>query len=555
MNLPSSHQPTEAFIAVLCPKALLHPLPRFFVGAKASLGTLGFQLQLLACIQPGSTDLAPQPGTRFNTSPNPPARYQPSHRLRVLRPIPTSLAASCAALPRRISHIAFLRGLLQEGLDDTLAQAFLSGTYVQTRKLLEEIAKNVKAIREGALQALCANGFAPSEEQQKVIAAVIESLEKGERAVHLVEGGPGSGKTYVALLLFTAVALRFIRENDRKNAVALGFRNNRLLNTVKRVLDEAHIGLSSTVKFFSAGDNGLADRSTEDFELVIYDEAQRMAPNQIPNAVCRGRVVIFLYDQEQRLCADEGGTREEFEGAATASGKKVHHHKLTGAYRVLGGPNYHHFVEQLLSNPELIRPIKIPNYDFCVFVDIERMIEMLQQKAKEGYQVALVAAFTESPGDPNNKTARNPLNLRIGYPLYSGFDHYQGKKLEIYWLMDEKTQYPNFWYKKESNKLTNCASIYGCQGFEADYVGVIWGRDLVWRDGQWELGPNCEDTIGRTHLKKLIEQKDRQKALPLLKNRYRIFLTRGIHGTYVYCEDAETAQLLQKIGKKVRSDK
>jgi len=98
--------------------------------------------------------------------------------------------------------------------------------------------------------------------------------------------------------------------------------------------------------------------------------------------------------------------------------------------------------------------------------------------------------------------------------------------------MDEKTQYPLFWYGCRSNELTHCASIYGCQGFEADFVGVIWGRDMVWdpKAGRWKLGPNCEDAVGRPSLKSLFKEGKEEEALPLLKNRYRIFLTRGILG-------------------------
>jgi len=112
-------------------------------------------------------------------------------------------------------------------------------------------------------------------------------------------------------------------------------------------------------------------------------------------------------------------------------------------------------------------------------------------------------------------------------------------------------QYPQFWYGRESNHLTHCASIYGCQGFEADYVGVIWGRDFVWRNGRWSIGSNCEDTIGRPPLKELVNKRD-PRAIPLLVNRYRIFLTRGIQGTYVYCEDEETACLLREIARLVK---
>lgn len=456
--------------------------------------------------------------------------------------------AFCACETQNL--VGFLKNILLYGIKNGEVQAFLNGTYVQTHELFQAIAKNAEKIKQGAIAALCADGFAPSDEQSKIIAAVMDSLKKkDEKAVHLVAGGPGSGKSYLAVLLLTSVASQHqIKTCKNKNLVALGLRNNRLLNTVRKVLDEAHIGLSGAVKFFSANGHGLADAAEEDFELIIYDEAQRMASDQIHNAICRGRVVVFLYDEGQRLNVDEGGTLQAFSQQAQKLGKPVYIHRLSGAYRVLGGAQYHQFIERLLHEPCAINNhVEFPNYEFRVFSDIKDMIDTLHAKGKEGYHVALVAAFTESPGDRKNKLNKNKMNLRVGYPLYSGFDHYRGTDLKIYWLMDEKNQYPSFWYNKESNNLTHCASIYGCQGFEADYVGVIWGRDLVWRDGQWELGPNCEDIIGKPSLKELFKKNDRQRAIPLLVNRYRIFLTRGIHGTYIYCEDEQTAQMLLKI--------
>jgi len=219
--------------------------------------------------------------------------------------------------------------------------------------------------------------------------------------------------------------------------------------------------------------------------------------------------------------------------------------ELEGIYRVKGGKVYHQFVEDLLGGRNVHLP-RLENYEIRIFTEIEKLLEELRTKVNSGYRVALVAAFTESPGDREDRTSKSIDNRRIGYPLKSGFDRYKDKNLDIYWLMDEKNQYPSFWYKGESNNLTHCASIYGCQGFEADYVGVIWGRDFVWRNGKWSIGLACEDTVGKPSLKELIEKRN-ERAIPLLINRYRIFLTRGILGTYIYCEDDETEQYLKGI--------
>ncbi len=456
----------------------------------------------------------------------------------------------------------FLASTIVGGLPDKVAQQFLQGTYTQTLHLFDAIAKNFEVLQKGALEALCATGFAPSEEQHRLLEEILECLnDSPEPVAFLVQGAPGSGKSYLAVLLLLEVLRRAGKmETKRQNVAVLGYRNNRFINTVRQIFKTVAPGLDAAIQFSYTGSNrhpGIAERHDITWDLVIYDEAQRLREHLLVNAVQRGRKVsVFFYDESQRLNVEEAGTLGNLLQAAKEAGYSVREYQLRGVYRVRGGQAYHDFVEQLLTDPLRIRgPLTFPGYEFHVFNDIEEMLTALRTKAREDFQVALVAAFTEAPGDRKNPCGRTPKNLRVGYPLWSGFEHYKGKSVAIYWLMDPRNQYPAFWYGRQSNALTHCASIYGCQGFEVDYVGVIWGRDFVWRGSRWALGDNCEDDIRPQDpsakdfpsLKELFQRRDEQNALPLLVNRYRIFLTRGIHGTFVYCEDLETAQLLRQL--------
>lgn len=169
---------------------------------------------------------------------------------------------------------------------------------------------------------------------------------------------------------------------------------------------------------------------------------------------------------------------------------------------------------------------------------LSRLIRIRQQDPTK--KVALVAAFTESPG--SMASGGSPENLRVGYPLSSGWDYYRDQGVELRWLM-KPSEYVSFWMRGKSNELDRTSSIYGAQGFEADYVGIIWGRDFVVRDGQWTLGDPavCFDTIdGLVVRRRGGTPKWSSEALELVKNRYRIFLTRGIHGSCVFFEDAAT---------------
>jgi len=449
----------------------------------------------------------------------------------------------------------FITDHLQKPLDSKTIDMFLNGQYIQSNKLFDAIKKHFEKIKKQSYFTLAENGWGLSSEQLELIEEIINDLKLGKNnIVYLVQGAPGSGKTLVAIhLLLSALTQNY--------QTILAYRNNRLINSIRDIFNSIERGLSSPIKFYStgprAGFKGVAEKNFNGpyLDIVIYDEAQRMTKENIHYALQRGKITVFFYDEGQILNAEEEGTTKNFIIEAQNAGKTIKERFLRGFYRVEGGEQYHKFVEILLREPEKIsNDLHLSwknNYDFKVFETIDELLYSLAKRKEENFKVALIAGFTESPGDLRNKISIK--NLRIGYPLYSGLDIYENLTKKIYWLMDPRNDYVPFWVKGDSNKLDKCASIYGCQGFETDFAGVIWGRDFVYNSGRWKLGENCEDNIGKPSLKDIINKAKNGNtqayalALNLLINRYRIFLTRGIKGTYIFCEDPETADFLRRV--------
>ncbi len=83
--------------------------------------------------------------------------------------------------------------------------------------------------------------------------------------------------------------------------------------------------------------------------------------------------------------------------------------------------------------------------------------------------------------------------------------------------------------------------VYTAQGFEYDYNGVIIGPDLVVRNGRLiTVRAASRDPA-------LTRGTDDEEADRLIRNTYKVLLTRGMLGTLLYSADAETQTFLRRL--------
>jgi len=281
--------------------------------------------------------------------------------------------------------VSKLRAFIKENLVSPLGEEvdrFLRGAFVHSKKLFEAVKEHFKEIEERGYLALAGKGWGLSAEQLELVEEVLSKLKKGEEGVvYLVRGAPGSGKTLVAFNLFLSALAR-------GHKTVLTYRNNRLIHSIREVFDSVKPGLGKSIMFYAVGKKrgfkGVAEKGFRGFfDLVIYDEAQRMERENIGHALERGRVVVFFYDEGQILSVSEAGTTENFEREARRRGLKVEKRFLKGFYRVRGGQEYHKFVEALITEPDKAAGLTgwRESYDFKVFDDIEELLSALREKA------------------------------------------------------------------------------------------------------------------------------------------------------------------------------
>jgi uncharacterized protein len=435
--------------------------------------------------------------------------------------------------------------LLPVDLPDDEHELFGNSKYEQSQHLFSFLLSHATDIARNAEIAIANSGMGLTTQQDRLKNEIISALQTDQKMDFIIQGNPGSGKTLLAVSLLLKAA-------EQKKSVILALRNNRLQAILRQVFDNSYPGASGLMMFFEPRQGKGIAQFDGHVDLLICDEAQRMESRIMPNVLPKANVCAIFLDETQRLNPPEQGTRESFSNASSTVGRKPFIRTLDASVRCLGGESYAKWVEGLLANPNDVQNLKLAtqpwpqNYLLDVCSSIEDLIQRLSRLQTPGERVAMIASFTESPGDINKVDA--PDNIRIGYPLTSGFDLYKNFKSNIPWLMST-AHYKQFWMNGRSNQLDRVASIYGTQGFESDFVGVIWGRDFIYRDGNWKLGdPNISyDNIDRLVTGRFGNHHWALQALDLMVNHYRIFLTRGIKGTLIYCEDSETLSHLMSL--------
>ena len=87
--------------------------------------------------------------------------------------------------------------------------------------------------------------------------------------------------------------------------------------------------------------------------------------------------------------------------------------------------------------------------------------------------------------------------------------------------------------------INQIGCVYNIQGFEPDYVGVIWGKYL-----RYDL--DAHTWIGdKKHSADSVVKRSKERFVDLVKNTYRVLLSCGIKGCYVHFMDKDTERFVR----------
>ncbi|NEU10102.1 DUF2075 domain-containing protein [Flavihumibacter sp. R14] len=370
-------------------------------------------------------------------------------------------------------------------------------------------------------------------DDQKVVfetaKALAQQSSETNKNVLIVEGGPGTGKSVVAVNLLVELNKKGLNtQYVTKNAAPRAVYESKLTGTLKKTV------ISNLFK----GSGAYIGADANTFDALVVDEAHRLneksgmfknlGENQIKEIIEASKFSVFFIDEDQRVTLNDIGEKSELINWAVASGAKVHELDLTSQFRCNGSDGYLAWLDHSLQIKETANPtLDTKDYDFRVCSSPSELRDLIFEKNKENNKARLVAGYCW-----DWVSQKNPLAKDIVFP---------DDDFAMQWNL---TDDGSLWIMSP-NSVNEVGCIHTCQGLEVDYIGVIVGEDLVVRDGQiitdaTKRSKNDSSVRGYKSLMKRAPTETAGRLDRIIKNTYRTLMTRGMKGCYVYLVDEET---------------
>lgn len=354
-----------------------------------------------------------------------------------------------------------------------------------------------------------------------------ESLTKGKRVL-IIEGGPGTGKSVVAINLLVELTKEGLTSlYVSKNAAPRDVYATKLSGSFKKsFINNLFVGSG---KFISTPENSL--------DALIIDEAHRLnqksglysnlGDNQILEIIKTAKFSIFFIDDRQRIHIKDIGSAQTIKRYAESLNAKVATLKLSSQFRCNGSDSYLSWLDSTLQIRETANiRLSSEEYEFKVFSNPNDLFNAIKEKNRIKNSARVVAGYC---WDWKSKRDSNAFDIVI--------DEYNFQKK---WNLNSDK---NLWIIGQTS-IEEVGCIHTCQGLELDYIGVIVGPDI-----RFENNRVVTDLYKRSKQDQSIKgfksklKKSRAEALQeiddIIKNTYRTLMTRGSKGCYVYfCDHA-----------------
>jgi DUF2075 family protein len=429
---------------------------------------------------------------------------------------------------RRESFKPYLLDKLKKGMGQTVLQKIDNGHYKPSKKLMDHVGNIIRNNSEYILL----------DEQlvvyDKVLTCAREGLGSQQKTAIIIKGGPGTGKSVIAINLLADLLL-----NGKNAHYATGSRA--FTETLRKI-----IGTRGSVQFKYF--NSYAQAEAGQIDVLIADEAHRIRKTsnnrymrrefrsntpQVDELLKASKVSVFFIDDNQVVRPDEIGSVRYIRESAQQHDCKIFEYKLDAQFRCNGSDAFVNWINNTLGIEKTANVIwdQHEEFDFKIIDSPHTLEKLIREKVKLGYTGRVTAGFCWPWSLPDEN------GYLLDDVVIGGYRRPWDAKPEARKLATGIPKASLWAY--DPNGINQVGCVYTAQGFEFDYVGVIFGEDLRYGfDEQTWIGDPTKSADN-------VVRRSRGNFIDLVKNTYRVLLTRGMKGCYVYFMNKETERFFK----------
>lgn len=363
----------------------------------------------------------------------------------------------------------------------------------------------------------------------------VNTLMHNEKNVLIVEGGPGTGKSVLAINLLKQFLNRgmnsfYVTKNSAPREVF----------KAKLKIDKLS-GMNNLFK----GSGSFYESETNSFDILIVDEAHRLnkksgmfqnlGENQVKEIINASKFSIFFIDENQKVTLKDNGSIDEIKKYAKYYDAGIYKMKLKSQFRCDGSDGYLAWLDNILEIKETANFDLDNKYDFRVFDDPNELRNTIIKLNEKNNKSRIVAGYCWNwISEGKNKSDVHDIVI---------------DDFEMSWnLVNSQT------WAIDKESISEIGCIHTCQGLEFDYVGVIIGNDIRYENGHivTDYTKRAKTDQSLKGINKIAKEEGQNVANEIadkiIKNTYRTLMTRGMKGCYVYCVDKELNEYL-KVSK------
>ncbi|MCR5427960.1 MAG: DUF2075 domain-containing protein [Lachnospiraceae bacterium] len=377
---------------------------------------------------------------------------------------------------------------------------------------------------------------------EEILRLSLQCQKDYKKRTIIVKGGPGTGKTVIAVNLLAELTQRdqmvqYVSKNSAPRQVYL----KKLKGLIKK----------SSVDNMFKGSGNYTEVGRNVAHTLLCDEAHRLneksgmfhnlGENQIKEIIHAAYCSVFFIDESQRVTMDDIGSVGEIEKWAKEEESELYYLELESQFRCNGSDGYLAWLDDVLDIRSTANyDLEGIDYDIRVCDTPGEMRELVVEKNKLSNRARILAGYCwEWLKREQNNTDYH--DIKIG-------------DFEISWNLGNGEP-----FAVSDTSINEAGCIHTSQGLEFDYVGVIIGNDIRYENGHviTDFTKRAKTDQSLKGIKKLYRESPDEagsRADEIIKNTYRTLLTRGMKGCYIYCTDPGMSQYLKERLRSVKHE-